>query len=244
MKRIITAFLAALMAFAVLGCASSSNINFNPGTYQGSAPGFNGDVTMEVTVDAGRILGVRVVSQNDTPEISGLAYERIPAAIVAGQTLAVDIVSGATYSSQGIINAVSAALEKSGVNIAALKKRGPAAAAAPRSSKKETYDVVVVGAGGAGLAAAIAAQQAGARVVVLEKMPRAGGNTIISGAAYNAADPARQASVPMNAANRAAIQQLVGKTPHDAFEAELQQTVGKQFAEFTAANKSGLFDSP
>jgi flavocytochrome c len=232
------------MAFAVLSCTSSSSVSFNPGTYQGSAPGYNGDVTVEVTVDAGRILSVKVLSQNDTPEVSGLAYERIPAAIVAGQTLAVDIVAGATGSSQGIINAVSAALEKSGVDIAALTTRRSAAAAAARSSRKESYDVVVIGAGGAGLAAAIAAQQAGAKVVVLEKMPRAGGNTIISGAAYNAADPARQAAIPMNAANRAAIESLISKAPHDAFEAELQQTVRRQFTEFTAAQKSGLFDSP
>jgi flavocytochrome c len=180
------------MILGIVGCATSSKIVFTPGSYQGTAPGFNGDVTMEVTVDSGRILSVRVVSQNDTPAISGLAYERIPQAIVDGQTLAVDIVAGATLSSKGIINAVSAALEKSGVDIAALRSRKSAAASVARTSKKETYDVVVIGAGGAGLAAGITAAQAGANVIVLEKMPRAGGNTIISGAAWNAVDPDRQ----------------------------------------------------
>jgi flavocytochrome c len=147
---------------------------------------------MEVTVDAGRILSIRTVSQNDTPEVSGLAYERIPQAIIDGQTLAVDGVTGATFSSNGIIAAVTAALEQSGVDIAALRTKGKAARPVKRSLVKEKTDVLVIGAGGAGLAAGISASQNGARVIILEKMPRAGGNTIISGAAYNAVDPDRQ----------------------------------------------------
>ncbi|MCX5906006.1 MAG: flavocytochrome c [Deltaproteobacteria bacterium] len=54
-------------------------------------------------------------------------------------------------------------------------------------------DVVVIGAGGAGLAAAVSAAEKGASVIVLEKMPNIGGNTIISGGGLNAADPERQA---------------------------------------------------
>jgi flavocytochrome c len=149
---------------------------------------------MEVIVDAGRILSIRAVSHNDTPDVSGLAYERIPQAIIDGQTLAVDGVSGATFSSNGIIAAVTAALEKSGVDIKALqtKKAKAAAGTVKRGLVTESADIVVIGAGGAGLAAGISASQNGAKVIILEKMPRAGGNTIISGAAYNAVDPERQ----------------------------------------------------
>ena len=53
-------------------------------------------------------------------------------------------------------------------------------------------DVVIVGAGGAGLAAAVSAAEKKVSVIVLEKMPNIGGNTIISGGGFNTADPERQ----------------------------------------------------
>lgn len=55
------------------------------------------------------------------------------------------------------------------------------ASAAPAMKWDETVDVIVVGSGFAGLAAAIEAKKAGANVVVLEKMPTPGGNSIING---------------------------------------------------------------
>jgi urocanate reductase len=66
------------------------------------------------------------------------------------------------------------------------------ASGAPPAKWDRTADVVVVGAGGAGLAAAVTAADKGASVIVLEKMPVIGGNTIISGGFLNAADPIRQ----------------------------------------------------
>ena len=53
-------------------------------------------------------------------------------------------------------------------------------------------DVAVAGGGGAGLSAALSAAQNGASVMLFEKMPRIGGDTLISGGYFNAVDPARQ----------------------------------------------------
>ena len=71
-----------------------------------------------------------------------------------------------------------------------IAKPGTAEAMTKKFPKKwdETWDVVVVGSGFAGLAAASEAARTGAKVVIIEKMPIYGGNSIISGGTYNAPD--------------------------------------------------------
>ena len=72
---------------------------------------------------------------------------------------------------------------KTSVAGAVFSSAGILASTASAQTRKwdETFDVIVVGSGFAGLAAAIEAKKAGANVIVLEKMPTAGGNSIING---------------------------------------------------------------
>ena len=181
------------MVFAFSGCGSKAK--YEPGTYQGGAPGIHGDdVVLEVTVDKKSITEIKVIENHETPGVSDAAFDRIPKAIIDGQTLNVDTVSGATYSSNAIIGAVTEALEKAGADTSALaSQKAESADAVSAATEILDADIVVIGAGGAGLAAAVSANQNGASVIVLEKMPQVGGNTIISGAAYNCADPEFQA---------------------------------------------------
>lgn len=80
------------------------------GGLTGTADGFMGPITVEVTMDGDTITGVTVVSNSETPEIAAGALEQIPEAIVAANSPDVDVVAGATYTSNGIINAVKAAI--------------------------------------------------------------------------------------------------------------------------------------
>ena len=80
------------------------------GALTGTADGFMGPITVEVTMDGDTITGVTVVSNSETPEIAAGALEQIPEAIVAANSPDVDVVAGATYTSNGIINAVKAAI--------------------------------------------------------------------------------------------------------------------------------------
>ena len=152
---------------------------YTAGTYTASAQGNNGPVEVSVTFDGEQITGVAVTAHSETAGIAEAPIEKIPAAIVAGQTLKVDAISGATMTSNAILTAVADCVQQAGGDVEALKAAEASAAVA--EDEEITYDVVVVGGGAAGLAAAAEAADAGASVVLLEKLSRVGGNTLISG---------------------------------------------------------------
>ena len=163
------------------------------GPIRGSSGIHGDDVVVEVTVDKKEIKEIKILENHETPGVSDAAFKRIPKAIIDGQTLNVDSVAGASYSSKAIIGAVTEALTKAGADLDKLSAKAESTDAVSAATEVLNADVVVIGAGGAGLAAAVSAHQNSASVIVFEKMPSVGGNTIISGAAYNCADPEFQA---------------------------------------------------
>lgn len=85
---------------------------YKDGTYTGTGEGFGGDIKVQVTVKNGKITSIDILSAEDeTPSFLKQARGVIDR-ILAAQSTSVDVVSGATYSSEGIIYAVSEALEK------------------------------------------------------------------------------------------------------------------------------------
>ena len=84
------------------------------GIYTAEAMGFEGQITVQVTVAEDKITDITLLSAEDEEEYLSRAKQVIPA-ILEGQSPNVDAVSGATYSSTGILNAVKLALEKAAV---------------------------------------------------------------------------------------------------------------------------------
>lgn len=201
-KKLSTVIISALMtltiATSLVGCgekstADDSAITFKAGTYEATAKGHNADLKLSVTVDETSIKEINILEHNESPGISDPAFDKVPSEIIDTQSVNVDTISGATVSSMAIITAVTEALKQSGVDIDALNKRAESNEVAVEDIEKTT-DVLVIGAGGAGMAAAVTAHQNGAEVLIIEKMGKVGGNTMISGTAYNAADPIRQSA--------------------------------------------------
>ena len=194
MKKI----LSLVLALAMLLCAAPVMAETS---YTGTADsqiGGVGAVTVTVTLaDDGSIAAVTVDECKDTPGICELPCAEIPAAMVALNSINVDTVSGATLTSVAIMNAVKTALENGGVDTTALMEKKEVVVEKADDETLEC-DVVVIGAGGAGLAAAISAEQNGANVIVVEKMPKVGGNTILAGGAVNAVEDRSEFAIKQN----------------------------------------------
>lgn len=133
MKRTITFILSLLLVISLLtGCATgtpkaepspakSAGALYKAGTYSAAAQGNNGPVTVSVTFDDNAITNVTVDSHEETAGLSDPAIEGIPAAVVEQQSLDIDTVSGATYTSEAILTAIEDCVVQAGGDAEALK---------------------------------------------------------------------------------------------------------------------------
>ena len=100
-----------LLALASEISDESGVTTYTDGVYTGVADGFGDDLTVEVTIEDGLITDIGIVSHNEVGyKFYGPAMETIPDEIIESQSVEVDSVSGSTYTSEGIKNAVAAAL--------------------------------------------------------------------------------------------------------------------------------------
>lgn len=91
--------------------ATAEAFSFTPGTYEGTAKGNGGDLKVSVVVDETSIKEVTVLEHLETEGLADPALEKVPTSIVSEQSLSVDTVTGATVTSNAIIDAVKMALE-------------------------------------------------------------------------------------------------------------------------------------
>lgn len=150
---------------------------------EGVGKGYKGDIKVGVTYEGNEIKEVKVLEHQET-NFTKRAMKEITKSIVATQNVDVDNIAGATYTSEGIKEAVKSAIATAGIVLnskSAVKEEKVALT-------DTTTDVVVVGGGGAGLTAAISAKEKGVNVILVEKMAMLGGNTNYATAGINAAN--------------------------------------------------------
>lgn len=147
------------------------------GLYQKTAPGHNGDIKVSVSLSSGKITDIKVIEHQETALLSDNALNLIPQKILENQSTEVDAVTGATFTSQGITNAVRKALIEAGAKSTEFANHEKIV----QKDHQISTDVIVFGTGLAGLDAAITAKENGANVVLIEKTGRLGGNSVVSG---------------------------------------------------------------
>lgn len=232
-----------LVVFLTLvACSSNSSGNGKlvSGTFTGTGKGFKGDIKVTVDIKDNAITKV-VADQHETPGLGSSAVEKLINKVVATNSIEVDTVASATFSSNGFKEAMTNALKAAGLSATDLKANKNATAKAKDEVKEA--DVIVVGGGGAGLSAATAALEEGASVILIEKMPALGGNTLISGAAINAADPEKPLNRDITANEKKTIEGLIKKETTDPVVKKWQADLKAEFDKHQKEKENKFFDS-
>ena len=175
MRKAIT-LLTALTATAILGVSSmAGEVN---GSYTGTAKGFGGEVSVTITLEDGTLTDASILGEMETPNVGGEAMKIMQESMIGNQTVNVDAVAGATFTSTAVVEAVQAAVEAAGLSM----EDFPVIEKAEATTIEKETGLLIIGGGGSGLTAGNSALEAGLTdVTILEKMAYTGGATSNAG---------------------------------------------------------------
>jgi len=202
---------------------------FIPGTYTETATGFGGPVDVTITVTEDKLEEVKIAGDQETENIGSFAVDMLDDRIMEAQSPHIDALTGATVTSNAILAATRKAMRDAGADLNAFPAKEEEEVAEKGKEELDT-DVVIIGAGGAGMTAAINTAQAGKDVILLEKMPYAGGNTTKATGGMNAAETHYQAEQGIDDS----VEQFVEDTMeggHNINDKDLVTTLAENSAE-------------
>lgn len=187
---------------------ASNVLKMKPGAYVKSAIGWNGPIEVKTTVSDNRIDSIEILKSDEVPYIADEPMKAIIQKVVSEQNLSVDVVTGASRSSEALLRAVGQAVQAAGGDLKFFTHEPVSIDPATLPEGEEAQaDVVVVGGGASGLAAAASALESGARVIVLEKAPHTGGSAALSAGIVTAAgtDIQKASGLPADSAGLAKL---------------------------------------
>jgi Uncharacterized protein conserved in bacteria len=114
---------ACLLALACASSPSSGKTPYKAGTYTATGSGVHGDVEVSVNFSNTAILEIKILKSEETQGLGDEALAKVSDEIIKGQSLDVDVVSGASMSSKALLDAVEGCVKKAGGDPAALKAK-------------------------------------------------------------------------------------------------------------------------
>ncbi|MGH4122583.1 MAG: FMN-binding protein [Clostridium sp.] len=111
MKKLVVLALWIVLATGLVACGSKSVI-YKKGTYEGNAEGHIGPIKVKIVTDQYEIKEIVILSQQETPVIAEIVYKKIPPKVIKANSSEVQVVAGATYTSNGLIKAIKDGLNK------------------------------------------------------------------------------------------------------------------------------------
>ena len=166
---------------------NSLPLNFTPGKYYVESDGFLGKIKADVIFTKDSIASIIIKESKETPHVGENAIQPTIKKMKSANGTGVDGVTGATFTVAALRKLVNDAAEKAKMTNRN-KFYNNKLSMKTHERFEDTWDVVIVGGGGAGLFAAAQAAEDGNTVLVIEKNPELGGNTLIAGGQYQAVD--------------------------------------------------------
>ncbi|MCY6372671.1 FMN-binding protein [Clostridium ganghwense] len=117
MKKIVLIIFYVFIVFALM-LFNQKKLLYKEGTYTGRGQGHHGEIKVEVITNKYKIKKIKIIEQQETPELCDIVYDTIPERIIKYNSVDVNAVAGASFTSHGLLDAVKNALEK-----AKIKKR-------------------------------------------------------------------------------------------------------------------------
>lgn len=156
---------------------TKSTAKAEDGVYTGSAQGYGGELTVEVTFKEGKISDVELKDHNESYPVISRAFPVLKERVLEAQTPVVDSVTSATFSSFGVKAAVAEASNKAGLEMEVITMQTNGPVKEIKDGETVTTDLLIVGGGPAGLTAAMTAKELGIKnVIIVEKLDILSGN--------------------------------------------------------------------
>lgn len=96
------------LSVILVGCSSSEK--YIDGVYYGESEGYYSNIKVSVTIEGGRISNIEITEHNEPEILADIVFEKLPPQIIKKNGTEVDIISGASYTSKSLIEAVDNAL--------------------------------------------------------------------------------------------------------------------------------------